>query len=284
MNQHLPDREPMPGPGPEIDRLQASADLWKPGGGYYLETASQLKAKPVLPDLTRLTDRRLRALFEGHARSGSRVLEIGCGGSAWLPYLGLLMGCTVVGIDIEPFAAELARANLAGAGVQGEILCRDGFDLEANADLARSFDLVYSRGVMEHFADPVRRLRILASYLKSHGRILTTVPNLQGVNWWFQRIADLERLDMHVVYDAGALTRVHEDAGFRTIAAGYVGFYDGWMTASGPGAGRLRQRIHHWLCRVSSLGGAAFERVCPSVLIPELRWMAPHVFYVGRPS
>jgi 2-polyprenyl-6-hydroxyphenyl methylase/3-demethylubiquinone-9 3-methyltransferase len=258
--------------------------LWKEGGGYYGETPEELRKQPILPDLRRLLDRRLLALFERYAKLtvGSRVLEVGCGRSPWLPVLALQLSCSVVGVDIEPFAAELARANLSGAGAKGEILCRDAFDLNENEDLAERFDAVYSRGVLEHFDDPSRRLGVLAKYLRPEGRILTTVPNLRGVNWLLQRLADLERLEMHVIYDSKKLARVHEAAGFETIAAGYVGYYDGYLTATGTSTGRVRRGIHGWLCWASSMCCEAWVRVASGVATPELSWIAPHVFYVGR--
>src|SRR5207245_888957 len=99
-------------------------------------------------------------------------------------------------------------------------------------DLLERFDLVFSMGVMEHFDDVVDRLAILAGYLRPGGRILTTVPNLHGVNWTLQRLADRETLEMHVIYDPPRLRLAHEKAGFRTIAAGYLGFFDGYLSSA----------------------------------------------------
>jgi SAM-dependent methyltransferase len=264
--------------------VRPSDSVWKVGGGYYVETVEELRNQPLLPDPRRLPDRRLLALFEQYANLtvGSRVLEVGCGRSPWLPLLALQMGCSVVGVDIEPFAAELARANLSGAGAKGEVLCRDALDLTQNEDLVGRFDVVYSLGFIEHFDDTIRRLGVLARYLKPGGRILTTVPNLQGVNWLLQRLGDLERLEMHVIYDSKKLTRVHEAAGFETIAAGYMGFYDGYVTAVGESAGRARRWIHGWLCWATGMCSAAWLRVARGVDTPEFSWIAPHVFYVGR--
>ncbi len=267
-----------------MTRLRPSAILWKEGGGYYSERAEKLLSEPVLPDLSRLRDRRVLELFEryGNLSTGSRVLEVGCGCSPWLPCLARQKGCSAVGIDIERFAAELARANLAGAGARGEILCRDAFDLGQNQDLLEKFDLVYSMGVIEHYDDAVERLAVLAKYLQEGGRILTMVPNLQGVNWLLQRLASLERLEMHVIYDRERLSRVHERAGFETIAAGYVGFYDGYLTAVTESTGKLRRRIHRWLCWGSSMFCEAWLRAGRGRAAPELPLIAPHVFYVGR--
>ncbi|MBI2468910.1 MAG: class I SAM-dependent methyltransferase [Candidatus Rokubacteria bacterium] len=268
----------------QVGAVRPSDALWREGGGYYTEAPEALRRRPVLPDERRLRDRRLLELFAryGILTAGSPVLEAGCGRSPWLPYLARRWGCQVVGLDLEPLAVELARANLAGAGVVGEVLCRDAFVLEVNADLVGRFDLVYSMGLVEHFPDPVERLGRLARFLKPGGRILTTVPNLRGFNWVLQRLADLERLEMHVLYDVRRLTRVHEAAGFETVAAGYAGFFDAYLSAAGPSAGRLPCALHGWLCWALGMACEAWLRLCRGRLTPELPWLAPHVFYVGQ--
>src|SRR5262245_40268545 len=185
------------------EQVRPSDPLWKQGGGYYTDEAARLRENPILPDVRRLRDRRVLHVLERHGRigEGSRVLEIGCGRSPWLPLIARKVRATVVGIDIEPFAAALARANLPGAGANGLIVCRDAFDTEENWDLIGEFDLVYSMGVLEHFPDPTARIAALAKYLRPGGRLVTTVPNMQGWNWMLQRLGSLQRLEMHVVYD-----------------------------------------------------------------------------------
>lgn len=266
--------------------VRSSTTHWKEGGSYYTERPEMLRAQPLLPDLVRLRDRRLLGLFEryGSLGVGSHVLEVGCGRSPWLPYLVKRWGCSVAGIDIEPFAAELARANLLGAGANGQIYCRDAFALEENRDILGKFDLVYSMGVIEHFDDAVERLAVLARFLKPGGRILTTVPNMRGVNWLVQRFADVEILEMHVIYDPERLARVHESAGFESIEKGYVGFYDGFLTSAGRRAGRIKVGIHQCVCWASSMCSEAWGRALGGLAAPELSWAAPHVFYAGRPS
>lgn len=267
-----------------MNKVLPSEGLWKQGGGYYTEKPEELELRPILPDSRRLRDRRMLELFRrfGNLNRKSRVLEIGCGKSMWLPCLARQFGCRVAGLDIEPYAAELARANLIGAGVAGEILCRDAFDANANQDLIGKFDLAYSMGVMEHFDDATERLATVSVYLKPGARILTFVPNLQGVNWLLQRMASLERLHKHVIYDSKRLVNIHERAEFETLAAGYAGFYDGYLSATEPQTNPRRQKIHGWLCWTSNMGATAWARLGGERLAPELKWFAPHVFYAGR--
>jgi 2-polyprenyl-6-hydroxyphenyl methylase/3-demethylubiquinone-9 3-methyltransferase len=183
-----------------------------------------------------------------------------------------------MGIELEPYAAQLARVNLDAAGVKGDIYCRDAFDLKANEDLREGFDLVYSLGVMEHLADVSEKIAILARYVKPTGRLITLVPNLQGVNWIMQRLASLRVLQAHVVYSTEALRTVHEQAGLRTIAAGYLGFMNGFLT-SALGESRARWGVHHGLCRMLAIGGAVWMRA--GLPTKEWPWIAPWVFYVG---
>lgn len=268
---------------PVIHAVRPGDWFWKNGGGYYTRTADELKRQPALPDFRRLRNRSVFALFAQYTglRHGARVLEVGCGSSEWLPQLALATGCMVVGVDIEPFAAELASANLHGAGVGGRILCRDAFDLEQNAELKGRFDLVYSMGVMEHFRDVVERLAVIREYLRKGGRILTTVPNLHGINWFLQRLASREVLEMHVIHTAETLVRAHEAAGFKTVRSGYVGFYDGFLTDAGRNTGRINRTIHRWLCWLTSMSSEAWLRIGREAGAPELPWLAPHIYYVG---
>jgi len=265
-------------------QVRPSDWLWKEGGGYYTEATDELLLRPILPDVERPRDRRIFELFERPCGLGPglRVLEAGCGRSRWLPFLGLRLRCRVSGIDIEPHAADLASANLLGAGAAGEIVCGDAFELHRRDDLRGRFDVVYSMGVLEHFADVEDRISSLALYLKPGGRILTTVPNLQGLNWLLQRLGDLRTLQAHVVYDTPALVKVHEAAGFETIDAGYVGFFDAYLSSSAGCRSRLQRAAHQKACRTLGRCGEAWLRLLGGRATPELRFMAPHVFYVGR--
>jgi len=266
--------------------VRPSDALWKEGAGYYVESPEQIRRSPLLPDLRHLRDRRILELFDRHGNlaPGRRVLELGCGRSRWLPYLAIHRQCDVSGLDNEAFAAELARANLSGAGAQGRIVCGDAFDLERQKDLAGQFDLVYSMGLLEHFGDVVDRIAALIRYVKPGGRLLTTVPNMRGFNWMMQRLGSREILEMHVVYDRRRLVHVHEAAGLTTLAAGYAGFFDGHLSAAGAGARNIRVRLHGGLSRASSLLAEAWVRAGRGALAPELPWFSPHVYYVGSPA
>lgn len=256
---------------------------WREGGGYYTERPEDLQRAPRLPEPQRQRDRQLAAIFDAtlaHAPSRQpRVLELGCGGSAWLAHLAL-RGYDVMGIDLEPSAAELAEANLKGAGAAGEVICGNAF--APPDDLIAQFDLVYSLGLMEHFNGAVALLQQVRRYLGRGGQIMTAVPNFQGVNWWLQRFGDRAILETHVVYSAAQLRECHERAGFRTRYCGYLGFYDGYLSDAHPDTTGLKVALYRQVCRTSNLLAAALGRLSRSRSLPDVWWLAPFVYYVGE--
>ncbi len=255
--------------------------LWKQETGFYTGSAAQLVRNPLLPNERFVQDRRMMELFHRHGglAETTAALEIGCGQSPWLPYLARTYGCAVTGLDIEQHAADLAQANLIGAGVTGEIFCRDAFDPALNEDLAGRFDLVFSLGVVEHLPNVSDHLAVLAGYLRSGGRLLTIVPNLQGLNWALQRFASRRVLDAHVVYTPETLRQAHERAGIPVAETGYLGFLNGFLSSS-LGARGARQRLHTLCCRSLAIASAAWSRT--GLATPEWRWMAPLVYVVGH--
>ena len=60
------------------------------------------------------------------AVAGDAVLELGCGAGAALACLGARVpGIEATGVEMMPAYADLARRNLAGAGISGTVHCAD---------------------------------------------------------------------------------------------------------------------------------------------------------------
>ncbi len=103
--------------------------------------------------------------------SGSRVLDVGCGGGKLLARLRII-GWNVEGIDLDPGAVETARA--AGFDVRLGSLADQQYDNE-------SFDAIVMSHVIEHVPNPVELLTECRRVLKVGGSLVVLTPNSRAL-------------------------------------------------------------------------------------------------------
>lgn len=147
------------------------------------------------------------------------LLEIGCGRSRWLPYLGREFGFTVSGIDYSAIGCEQARAILNRSGVSGTIVQAD-FTAPPD-DMVEAFDIVVSFGLIEHFEDTASCVANLARFLKPGGLMFSMIPNLVGGTGWLQKHLCRSVYDVHKLLDREMLQHAHEQAGLTVQSCDY---------------------------------------------------------------
>lgn len=101
-----------------------------------------------------------------------RVLDVGCDEGLFAAVLRE-RGCAVSGIELDPVAAEVARAHL------DELLVGDiaGMDLVGTFGKA-SFDVIVFADVLEHLPDPAATLRAVRPLLAPGGVVVISIPNV----------------------------------------------------------------------------------------------------------
>jgi O-antigen biosynthesis protein len=100
------------------------------------------------------------------------VLEVGCSSGFFTKVL-VERGCNVVGIELDPEAAEMAE-RWAERVVVGDIDEGDVWNYVKD----ESFDVVLFGDVLEHLRDPLRSLREAVRKIKPTGYVVTSVPNV----------------------------------------------------------------------------------------------------------
>lgn len=150
------------------------------------ERNQQVVMQPFSPNGNRIGDfgkriwhKAFHTTLAEFAGTGKKLLELGCGGSAYLPYFFRQFGLQVYGMDYSERGCELARQMCEVNGVPSQIICSDFF--EPPPEMLAAFDVVVSFGVVEHFTDTQSSLSRFANFLRPGGLMITTVPNMWGL-------------------------------------------------------------------------------------------------------
>lgn len=205
---------------------QKPSDIWKSVDNYFagalikddlqLEQALKANREAGLPeiDVTPLQGRFLEVLVR--ATGARRILEIGTLGgysTIWLAR-ALPDNGSVVTLELEPKHAEVARANLANAGLAHRVDIRTGTATEALAALANEsaqpFDFIFidadKAGYPEYLKWSLRLSRpgtlIVADNVVRDGKVVdpnNPDPNIQGVRRFTDLLGREPRLSASVL-------------------------------------------------------------------------------------
>jgi SAM-dependent methyltransferase len=160
--------------------LPAVEEAFRSGGGVSWEDFGQLGReaqgdanRPVFANL--LGAEWLPSIEDVHARltadPPARVADVACGaGWSSIAIARAYPNVTVDGLDLDEASVELARANLAGTGVEDRVSFqhRDAGDPE----LAGSYQLVTVFEALHDMSQPVEVLRALRSLVAEDGAVL----------------------------------------------------------------------------------------------------------------
>ena len=103
----------------------------------------------------------------------TRVLEFGCATGYMSQVLKERLGCTVVGVEIDPEAAALAEEHAE------RVIVGDAEKIDYAAELAgEEFDVVLLADVLEHLKEPADVLRRVRPFVAENGVVVASIPNI----------------------------------------------------------------------------------------------------------
>jgi len=191
-------------------------------------------------------------MFHVHAPEKGKLIEIGCGGSRYLPYLANEFNFEVSGIDYSERGCALAEKNLALAGVKGSIYYGDLFS--PPQELIGAFDVAVSFGVVEHFSDTTNCIECIARLLRPGGLIFTSVPNMTGLPGLAQKYLGPDIFNKHQPLSKDLLVDAHLSSGLTVLEAGFLEFMNFGVVTIGRSDSAVMQQSLKKLLHKGLLG------------------------------
>lgn len=166
-------------------------------------------------------------VFDRHLPSGRNltVAELGGAPGQYLAYMHRHFGYRITCVDYSATGCDKTAENFRLLGIPGDVIQADIFGGDATLP---QFDVVYSLGLIEHFADRTPVVERHTRLMKPGGYLVLGVPNFRGLSGWFMRSLAPTVYAAHDI-DAMDLDRWQEfeDAlQLKPLFKGYVGGFE----------------------------------------------------------
>lgn len=247
----------------------------------YWKEAYQKYNLPRVIKLNNYRNKRFDKLFKEilHKDSKKKLLEVGCGASAWLVYFQKEFNYQVYGVDYSELGCDLARKNLAINQADGVISCEDIFN---NSFENETFDIVFSTGVVEHFSDPSEILEIMSNLLKPGGILITSIPNFGGLNGYLLKKLAKEDYEKHNILTVMDLKRLYAKLDIEPVRVQYFASF-----CLGTVPWNKIQSYSKFTVNVVSKLTNILQKIVTSFLsftniAPESRLFSPYIIAIGR--
>ncbi len=200
------------------------------------------------------------------------ILEIGCAFSANLLYFNKYFGYQINGFDYE--AASVERTELIYRAMHREANIFH-HDLFSEKEVGQ-YDIVSSFGVFEHFENLDQSIAHTVRYLKNEGRILTVIPNMNGIVGLLQKFFNKPVYNIHIPYSKEEIKSAHEKAGYRTLFCDYYGIYQaGVINLEG-------NRFEKTLRKLLAIPGKPLYWLYRLTNLPfDSKYTSPYIIYIG---
>ncbi|MFQ5428676.1 MAG: class I SAM-dependent methyltransferase [Phycisphaerae bacterium] len=222
--------------------------------------------------------------FRSHlpVRSDWRAIEIGSAPGRNLVRLHRWFNYEPFGVEYSPTGAEQTREALRRSGFDAaHVIEADFFSPDFQQRHRGRFDLVLSRGFIEHFDDPASVVAAHVALLRRGGILVCTVPNLLSAAYPFLALfgRDLLRAHNRRIMRLRRFQALFEGCDLETRHCGYRGLCQ-FFGVSLRTEDSLRGRLAGAMDRAGDLMNHGMFLLLRGRAV-ETRW-SPHLVYIGQ--
>jgi SAM-dependent methyltransferase len=214
--------------------------------------------------------------------AGSNILEVGSAPGKFLVKFSQRYGCVPYGVEYSETGAQANRTLFAASGYNPDnVICADFFSETFLNAYAGRFDLVISRGFIEHFTDVSAVIDRHASLLAPNGHLVISIPNLRGLNYALVRFFHPEVIAIHnlEIMKKDAFAKLFERDDLEPLFCDFYGTFSFYVFNAQPQSPRRHaMNAAYRLQPLLNLGFRSVfgDRGC------ETAFCSPYLLYVGR--
>ncbi len=159
-------------------------------------------------------------------KPGASVLEVGAAPGEDVLRFWRRCDYTPFGLEYSPAGAEATRRTFQREGIDpGNVIEGDLFDEALMVRQEARFDVVFSRGLIEHFTDPRLAIAQHVRLAKEQGLVVITIPTLTGIHYAMTRMLMPHQIPLHnlTIMRLREFRSLFEGSGLEEIHCGYGG-------------------------------------------------------------
>ncbi|MFZ2522906.1 MAG: class I SAM-dependent methyltransferase [Minisyncoccia bacterium] len=214
-------------------------------------------------------------------KSSLKIIEIGCAPGKYLLNFRKNFGYEPYGVEYSEKGCEITRDNFSKEGVSSSnIIFADFFDNKFQQNNFEKYDIIFSRGFIEHYDDVHSVVKLHADLIKKDGYVVVMIPNLNGLNRVLAKFLNKSSYDLHnlSIMDKKVYSDLFTKNGIEVMFCGYVGIFS-------VGLFNTDSKLKYLLYRILLILQRPFDlifRVFLSKMDLGWKYTSPYLLFVGQ--
>jgi len=160
---------------------------------------------------------------------GLKILEIGSAPGGNLIKFHQRFGYEPYGVEYSKKGVEINRRKFRAVGINPDnVIFSDFLSDEFQSKYKEAFDVVISRGVLEHFLKPEKIIKAHINLLVKKGYLIIVIPNLRGINRFLQSLFNKKVVSLHnlEIMDQEKFRGLFPEDRLEVLHCGYFGTFN----------------------------------------------------------
>ncbi len=217
--------------------------------------------------------------------SGAKAIEIGSAPGSFMIRLADTFGVEPFGVDYTATGAAANRAAFAAQGYAVDnVIEADVFSPAFQSAYREQFDIVVSRGFIEHFTELEPVLDAHLNLLKPGGLLIVLIPNLRGIYWLWTWIFNRPQLPLHnlSIMRLQRFQSLFDASRIRAEECDYHGTFSFWLFTVEPPV-RVMKIVMRLLILIQRGLNILFRGIFGK-RGAESAYFSPNLLFIGRKS